>query len=268
VQPADYFRRIPLFSDLGPEEIVDVLRIARVVRFESGALLCARGEKGDCAFVIEEGEAAVRVVDELGKPVVIARVGPGEVVGELSLVDGHPRSADVVATRALSGYRIDRVELDALRRAMHPAAFKILRRIAITVSDRLRDVNDAIGQALTATPSPSGGGGPTAGRRSDPDRESRAAARASRELGRASLPQAAAAVRASRAPPGGAKPARAARSAGTSSPEAPSSSTKAKAKPKPAQARAPSPATTAAPPAASGSLWGSMLSKLRGAPWK
>lgn len=249
VQPADYFRRIPLFSDLGPEEIVDVLRIARVVRFEPGALLCARGEKGDCAFVIEEGEAAVRAVDEAGKPVVIARVGPGEVVGELSLVDGHPRSADVVATSALRGYRIDRAELDALRRAMHPAAFKILRRIAITVSDRLRDVNDAIGQALTAAPAPK------RARSSEPERESRAGVRASRELGRASLPQAPA-VRASRAPAVGAKP-RAPRPGSGPGPGV-----------KPRSNAQPRAAAPTEPASSAGSLWGSMLAKLRGTPWK
>lgn len=266
MQPADYFRRIPLFSDLGPEEIVDVLRIARVVRFEPGALLCARGEKGDCAFVIEEGEAAVRAVDEAGKPVVIARVGPGEVVGELSLVDGHPRSADVVATSALRGYRIDRAELDAMRRAMHPAAFKILRRIAITVSDRLRDVNDAIGQALSAAqakPRPSragrgsGAGEATAtgaARGSEPQRVSRAGARASREIARASLPPPRS-VQASRAPAAGSggadKKPRASRPSATSA-ATPSSAT----------------AATASAPSGGGSLWGSMLSKLRGAPWK
>jgi CRP-like cAMP-binding protein len=251
LQPADYFRRIPLFSDLAPEEIVDVLRIARVVRFEPGALRCARGDEGDCAFVIEEGEAAVRALDEIGKEVVIARVGPGEVVGELSLVDGHPRSADVVAVSVVRGYRIDRAELDTLRRAMHPAAFKILRRIAITVSDRLRDVNDAIGKALAATV-PDRERPSRAGRGSQAGRESRAGARASRELGRASLPNASPA-QPSRAP---AERGAAAGSASQKKPRAsrpgasPSAAERAKAVP------------------ASGSLWGSMLSKLRGAPWK
>jgi CRP-like cAMP-binding protein len=236
LQAADYLRRIPLFSDLSPEEIVDVLRIARVVHFEAGALLCARGEKGDCAFVIEEGEAAVRVADEAGKPVVIARVGPGEVVGELSLVDGHPRSADVVATSALRGYRIDRAEPDAMRRAMHPAAFKILRRIAITVSDRLRDVNDAIAEALSRAQRQARASRPgraSAPRAGDEERASRAGARASRELGRASLPPT--------------RPARPSRQA------APRASTSA---------------STSASASTGGSLWSSMLSRLRGAPWE
>jgi CRP/FNR family cyclic AMP-dependent transcriptional regulator len=247
LQAADYFRRIPLFSDLSPEEIVDVLRIARLVSFEPGALLCARGEQGDCAFVIEEGEAAVRAVDEAGSPVVIARVGPGEVVGELSLVDGHPRSADVIATRALRGYRLDRAELDALRRAMHPAAFKILRRIAITVSDRLRDVNDAIGQAL-------------ADAQKDP-RRSRAGARASRELTRPSLPQAPA----SRPRAAAERPSRP--RASTQAAQAP---VRASA-PGVARSSGASAARGTAPEPSSpggGSLWGSMLAKLRGAPWK
>ena len=266
MQPADYFRRIPLFSDLAPEEIVDVLRIARVVRFEPGALLCARGEKGDCAFVIEEGEAAVRAVDEAGKPVVIARVGPGEVVGELSLVDGHPRSAEVVATSALRGYRIDRAELDTLRRAMHPAAFKILRRIAITVSDRLRDVNDAIGQALAEARAKEPASRTSRAGADAAERESRAGARASRELGRASLPH-----------------------ARTAQPSRAPASAAAGPRPRPSRTRATTAAAEASEPifkgdgggaaagkvgsgssseAGASSLWSSMLSKLRGAPWK
>jgi CRP-like cAMP-binding protein len=241
MQAADHFRRIPLFSDLAPDEIVDVLRIARVVAFAPGKLICARGERGDCAYVIEQGEAAVRAVDEAGIPFVIARIGPGEVVGELSLVDGHPRSADVIATTEVRGYRIDRAELDALRRAMHPAAFKILRRIAITVSDRLRDVNDAIGEALAQSKNAAGA---PEGRVSDPGKATRAGQRASRELGRASLPEpprrSGAAARASRE--SSAKPAAPKRAA-----------------PKPA-AQEPEPAK--------GSLWSSMLSRLSGAPWK
>lgn len=258
MQPADYFKRIPLFSDLAPEEIVDVLRIARVVTFPAGKPLCTRGERGDCAYVIEEGEAEVRASAEQGGALVsIARVGPGEVVGELSLVDGHPRSADVVAVTSVRGYRIDRAELDALRRAMHPAAFKILRRIAITVSDRLRDVNDAIAVELLKAaadrePKAAPGRASKIAERlggakeqaSDPGRVSRAQSRASRDIERASM-TGLAPVRKSVVgdpPPSAAKPKR------------PASAQHAKPEP--------------APAAPAGSLWGSMLKKLGGSPWK
>jgi CRP-like cAMP-binding protein len=206
VQPADYFKQLPLFSDLGPSEIMDVLRIARVVQFAPGETLCTRGEQADCAYLIEEGTASVRIAEGQGAAVEVARVGRGEVLGELALVDGHPRSADVVALTVLRGYRIDRSEFDLMRRAMHPAAFKMLRRIAITVSDRLRDINDAIASEL-ATPAARGAAlaaaaearAPAAAKPTarKPQRKSvagpaaagsttRAASRASREIGRVS----------------------------------------------------------------------------------
>jgi CRP-like cAMP-binding protein len=190
VQAADYFKQLPLLRDLGPDEIVDVLRIARVVRFAPGDKLCTRGERGDCAFLLEQGSASVRIADGAGRAIEVARVGPGEVLGELALVDGHPRSADVVALTEVRGYRIDRSEFDDMRRALHPAAFKILRRIAITVSDRLRDINDAIAAEL-ASPAARGAAvaaaAETPQRVSDPGRATRAGNRASRELGRVSL---------------------------------------------------------------------------------
>lgn len=173
----EHFLRIPLFSDLSQEEIIDVLRIARVVSFPTGAALCRRGERADCAFVIEQGEAEVTGENEKGKTIVLARVGAGEVVGELALIDGQPRSADVIARTQIRGYRIDRSELDALRRALHPAVFKITRRIAITISDRLRDVNDVIAKELTKTGTI----------KDDPGRSSRAALRVSRDQQRSSL---------------------------------------------------------------------------------
>ena len=267
VQPADYFKQLPLFSDLGPDEIMDVLRIARVVQFAPGDMLCTRGEQADCAYLIEQGSASVRIAEGAGAAVEVARVGRGEVLGELALVDGHPRSADVVALTALRGYRIDRSEFDQMRRAMHPAAFKMLRRIAITVSDRLRDINDAIAAEL-ATPAARGAAAVAASeaakpaksarglqqRKSvatpavDPDHGSRAAARASREIGRVSQ-----------------EFGRASREIGRASQEL----ARVAERPRPPAAAASSAAAGEAGGAPeSGSFWRSVLGRVRGVAWK
>jgi CRP-like cAMP-binding protein len=192
VQPADYFKQIPLFSDLDPDEIMDVLRIARVVSFKAGSKLCTRGAKADCAYLLEHGEVSIRGAEDGQPEIELGRVGAGEILGELALIDGQPRSADVVALSDVRGYRIDRSELDAMRRAMHPAAFKIMRRIAITVSDRLRDVNDAIAAELQKSAPGKGARKSSAAlerpRAADAEAPatSRAGARASREFGRTS----------------------------------------------------------------------------------
>jgi CRP-like cAMP-binding protein len=255
VQPADYLKQIPLFSDLDPEEIMDVLRIARVVSFKAGAKLCTRGAKADCAYVLEHGEVSIRAAEEGQPEVEIGRVGAGEILGELALIDGQPRSADVVALGEVRGYRIDRSELDAMRRAMHPAAFKIMRRIAITVSDRLRDVNDAIAQELSK-----GAGVPRPGARkssaalerprAEPEAPapSRAAARVSREFSRTSREMRVSSV---------GSPARA--SAAATKPRASVTSARPVATP----SKAPAPKDKEAP-----SFWRSMLDRLGGSSWK
>jgi CRP-like cAMP-binding protein len=285
VQPADYFKQLPLFSDLGPSEIIDVLRIARVVQFAPGETLCTRGEQADCAYLIEEGTASVRIAEGKGAAIEVARVGRGEVLGELALVDGHPRSADVVALTVVRGYRIDRSEFDLMRRAMHPAAFKMLRRIAITVSDRLRDINDAIASEL-ATPAPRGAASadaaeagaaaaratagkpqrkPVAGPANEPS-ASRAANRASREIGRATQelgrftePGPAPRARTS-VPHAGAR-----RSTVPSAAATPRSSRVASAAPAPDLNAA---STAAEDNSGSGSFWRSVLGRVRGVAWK
>jgi CRP-like cAMP-binding protein len=263
VQPADYLKQIPLFCDLDADEIMDVLRIARVVTFEPGAKLCTRGAKADCAYVLEHGEVSIRAAEEGQPEVELGRVRGGEILGELALIDGQPRSADVVALSEVRGYRIDRSELDAMRRAMHPAAFKILRRIAITVSDRLRDVNDAIVAELAKSAPGKGGarksgvGHERARAEGDASGQSRAGARASRELGRSSreLP------RVPNAP----------RNSVPGRPLAGSlrNSVANKPAPKTAPRVSKEPAPPAAPkPAEEPSFWRGLIDRLGGASWK
>ena len=66
------------------------------IRFAAGAVLMTQGEIGDHAIVIEAGEVQVLVAHgEVEK--LVALVGPGEIVGEMALIDQEPRSATVRA---------------------------------------------------------------------------------------------------------------------------------------------------------------------------
>lgn len=83
------------------------------------ASTCARrDEQADSLFVVEKGQAAVRIADPSQKramPLEVALIGPGEMIGELALVDGQPRSADVVAVTELKGYQLARSDFDSMR---------------------------------------------------------------------------------------------------------------------------------------------------------
>ena len=138
-----FLSRIPLFAGLTPEDLPDVLRALRPRSMRAGDVLFRQGDPGDSAFVIEAGAVEIRIGE-----LTVVRLGEGEVFGELALIDGAERSADAICVDTGTLHRLDRAEFDFLRRNLRPAAFKILRVLASTVSERLRDTNDHIARAL------------------------------------------------------------------------------------------------------------------------
>lgn len=83
---------VPLFAKCTPRELRTVARFVETADLPADAHLVREGEEGDALFVILEGEAVVRSGDR-----ELARVGEGGYFGELAILDGEPRAADVVA---------------------------------------------------------------------------------------------------------------------------------------------------------------------------
>src|SRR5690606_42101961 len=75
---------------------------------ESGKLLFAKGDKGDALYVLLEGEVEVRTSTEARKDVRLASLTPPAVIGEMAVLDGGVRSADICAIRPSRCLRIHR----------------------------------------------------------------------------------------------------------------------------------------------------------------
>jgi len=67
------------------------------VELAEGAVLFAKGDPGDAVYSVVSGEIEVYTADRAGRKMVLERLGPGELVGELALLDSGPRAASVVA---------------------------------------------------------------------------------------------------------------------------------------------------------------------------
>jgi len=105
--------RAPMLSTL-PPEILDAITTAGEERsYEPEDAVVREGEPGDELFVILEGDARI----ERGGN-VLATFGPGEFFGEIAVLDGRPRSADVVAATPLRCLTVSR---DVLREALEGA---------------------------------------------------------------------------------------------------------------------------------------------------
>ena len=96
-------REVPLFSNLSPDDLVQVAQLAQERWFADGVAMCREGEDGDELFVIAAGQ--VRVTRGAnGHEQLLAIRRTGEIVGEMSIIDSEPRLATVSAlgdTRAL-----------------------------------------------------------------------------------------------------------------------------------------------------------------------
>ncbi|HEU0106561.1 MAG TPA: DUF1003 domain-containing protein [Vicinamibacteria bacterium] len=121
--PADaaLLAEIPFFHFLDDGERVSLAAQLEEVQVPEGQVLFNYGEPGDCLYVIRSGKAEVFFKDDTGTRIVLEVAGSGDVVGELSLLDGGPRTASVVVTERLDALRLDRADLDQFLRT-HPAA--------------------------------------------------------------------------------------------------------------------------------------------------
>jgi CRP-like cAMP-binding protein len=90
--------QVPLFSGLAPRYLRRIGDLTEEQRYMEGARVVREGDVGDTFYVILEGQA--KVVSGSGR--VVNRLRPGDFFGEISLLDGGPRTASVVAETELT----------------------------------------------------------------------------------------------------------------------------------------------------------------------
>ena len=131
---AGVLRRVHLFAELAPEELALIARRARRRRYPRGASILRQEEMGTSACFILGGAADVLLESEDRRQFIVARLGPGDHFGEMSLLDGEPRSATVVATAETDLLLLQQEEF--LRELeLHPS---LMRQVLVALSRRLR----------------------------------------------------------------------------------------------------------------------------------
>jgi CRP/FNR family cyclic AMP-dependent transcriptional regulator len=131
----DLLRNVPLFRSLNQRQLSAVVKYTDAHRARQGAVLTRRGQHGLEAFVIVDGKARVEVG---GKK--IAELGPGDFIGELSLIDGKPRTATVIAQTPMTLMVVRRRDFKFLRDSVPGLQEKLL----LTLCERLRQADQAL----------------------------------------------------------------------------------------------------------------------------
>jgi signal transduction histidine kinase len=105
--------------------------------YRPGEIICREGENGDSLFLIRAGRVAV-LKGSFESPTILALRGPGEIIGEMAMLENQPRSATNVAVESTRLLRISRDNFQALVNSNPQIGMSIMK----TLSSRLRDADN------------------------------------------------------------------------------------------------------------------------------
>jgi len=140
-EAADLFRSSPIFEGLTPEQIRELIQHAEHRALDRGDILFEQGEGAEALYVVADGRVEVRSRTAGGESTVLAELGPGSVVGEMSIIGGGERSATAEAVRAVELFRLSRGAFETLRDQNRPVAYEILMRLARVLGERRRETD-------------------------------------------------------------------------------------------------------------------------------
>lgn len=127
----------PLFSDLKPHELKALQGIAQEKQFAANQEIFKEGDTGNGVYVVKNGVVQISGLVGPGVRHVFSRVHPGEIFGEMAVLENKPRSASAVASDDTTVYFIPRDDMLKLVENSPPLALGLLREI----SNRLREFN-------------------------------------------------------------------------------------------------------------------------------
>ena len=127
---------IPVFSLLDHDERSTMASLMDCKKFAQNQVLFEVGDVGDCLYILHSGHVHVYVENTTGEKIVLGEFEPGEVFGEISLLDGGPRTATAIAMEESECFVLTREDLQELITKHPHAAIDLLtmvgRRLRMT----------------------------------------------------------------------------------------------------------------------------------------
>ena len=123
-----FLSRVNGFSAISPEDLSKIAEQVEERSYKEGEYLIRKGEAGDSMHVIVKGTVAVPILDADGQNKMVVHLGSTDLVGEMALLTGERRSADVIAEGPVTTLLLNRDTLQPLLRA-HPPLARFLTEI-------------------------------------------------------------------------------------------------------------------------------------------
>jgi CRP-like cAMP-binding protein len=116
----------PFFAALGSDAIAQIAALCTSRRLSDGEILFVKGDPGDALYGLRRGQILITTTTKAGRQLTLNILGPGDIFGEIALLDGQPRSADAVASGSIEVFVIRRSDFQDLLRRQPQITTKII----------------------------------------------------------------------------------------------------------------------------------------------
>ena len=137
-------RKHPIFSDLDAEAFEQLGRYAKSATLKRGATIFSKGDPGNSLIAVVTGTVKISISSPDGRTAILNLIGPGEIVGEVALLDGQARTADAIANTNCEIFVIDRREFLPFVRSQPALAMKFIELLCA----RLRWTSDQVEEVI------------------------------------------------------------------------------------------------------------------------
>ena len=137
-------RQHPYFRDLAPEALDQLCRYAKHTVLKRGATLFAKDDPGNSLYGVISGTVKISVSSPDGRNAILNLIGPGGTFGEMSVLDGQPRSADATANTNCEIFVIDRRDFLPFVRSQPTLAMKFIELLC----ERVRRTSEQVEQVI------------------------------------------------------------------------------------------------------------------------
>src|ERR687897_3514403 len=149
-ESVELLSRVPLFSELSREELERISRVSVARSFPAGVRVFHEGDHSDACYLVRNGDLRVTREHPDGRAIALATLGPGDIFGELAMLDGEARSASV---EALSECQLLALPAGDVRRLLQGSS-EITVKLVVALTRRLREANERIArQSFQTVPS-------------------------------------------------------------------------------------------------------------------
>ena len=135
----EHLKALPLARDFSLDDLRLLYSHCEPVEYVSGSVLIEEGTPGTALYIVKSGTLNVKVGGN-----VVATLGPGACVGEMSLVDSGPTSATVVTAGPVSAFRLPVERFERLLATRKELALSFYRVLVETLVARVRAANEKL----------------------------------------------------------------------------------------------------------------------------